>query len=428
LNLVEKYTLQSVSFKPLLKTSCKVKDCTKDISCKGFCKKHYNDFFKNRRDFEGNCIKGYLPKIKNAKCRFPNCGTVGNKKNCLRKGLCNKHRKWAEKKIIDFHTCEILDPKRIPKEKEWYHCKVSKCLGKHKALGFCSNHYRSYKYNKTIDKNGHKIGFKLTYDKNSKCKFLGCTNKGRFVRGFCRLHYRQFTDKIIDQDGFKLNGLKRIYRYPEGAKCRGEGCLNKPKQNWFCNSCSSKIKFGSLTSDGKKTEKHIVKNKGKRCSHRGCKIEAKTKGLCMSHYNKMRYPKQTPIYKNVGHKCTISGCNKKAYCRAMCISHYSKQKRIDKGLNVKGLNVKGKLNKDSFCRVDCCENKAYSKMLCSAHYSYFVRRKELEIIQDTSRNIQNILKNNIIINKKLCKAVGCKKEPTQNNLCSNHFSYFEKLK
>jgi hypothetical protein len=423
LNLVEKYTLQSVSFKPLLNTPCKVKDCSKEISCKGFCKKHYNDFFKNRRDFEGNCINGYTPKIKNAKCRFPNCNTVGNKKNCLRKGLCNKHRKWAEKKIIDFKTCEILDPSRIPKEKEWFHCKIPKCLGKHKALGFCSNHYRSYKYHKTIDKDGRKIGFKLTYDKNSKCKVINCSNKGRFVRGFCRLHYRQFTDKIIDQDGLKLNGLKRIYKYPKNALCKGEGCKNKPSQNWFCNSCSSKIKFGSLTSEGKKTEKHIFKNVGKKCLEKKCNNLARTKGFCMKHYNIRRYPKQYPLYKNVGQKCTITGCKEKAYCRAMCGKHYRKKIREEKGLNTKTY-----LNKDSVCRVDSCSNKAYSKMLCLSHYSFFTRNSNKEYVSNIDLKLPNFIKNNIIVNKKLCQSIGCKRDANISGLCTDHFLYFKSNK
>lgn len=426
LSLVGKFTLQSVKFEKveLVKhTSCKVSNCFVKVSSKGFCKKHYNDYFKKRRDFEGNCINGYVPKVKNKKCRFPGCSTVGTKSNSLRKGLCNKHRKWAEKKIIDVNTCEIIDPERIPKGRSWYHCTVSGCLGKHKAKGFCSNHYRSYKYHKTIDSEGKKIGFRLTYDKNSKCKFLGCTNKEKFVRGFCKLHYRQFKDKIIDQDGFKLNGFKRIKKYPENAVCRGEDCTNKPSQNWFCGTCASKIRNGSLTSDGKKTSKHITKNKGMKCSDKKCKNPARVKGFCMKHYNEMRYPKKLQIFKNVGQKCTIPGCSDKAYCRAMCSKHYRKTIRQEKGLNVKEF-----LNKESFCRVAECENKAYSKMLCSAHYSFLTRNNEKEYLDKIFTKVPNFIKVNYVINKKLCQTIGCSKEPSIDGLCAKHFLYFKKNK
>lgn len=188
---------------------CKVKHCSTKNHCKGFCRSCYNKFYKGRIDLEGNPIGDYVPKLKKTVCRFPNCGHVGTSKSCLRNGLCNRHRKWAEKGIINKDTCEILLPNKMPKVMGGYiHCKISGCLNKHKAKGFCVNHYRSFLIYKTIDKDGRFIGKRKMYDyKQDKCWVRTCTRKGRLSKGFCMYHYGLFKKGYYSEYGMLIKEI-----------------------------------------------------------------------------------------------------------------------------------------------------------------------------------------------------------------------------
>ena len=174
---------------------CKVEDCRSRSHCKGFCKSHYNKWYKNKIDDNGNPINGYQPLA--TVCRFPKCEKT--RKDHLRNGLCNKHRKWAEKGIIDKDTCEILDESRIPEGRKYIHCSISGCLGKHKAHGLCNKHYRAWKVQKSIYKDGtiaYGVREKYDYSKRQSCRVRECTRiidgkhrSRRLVKGFCSYHY-----------------------------------------------------------------------------------------------------------------------------------------------------------------------------------------------------------------------------------------------
>lgn len=178
--------------------TCKFEGCSKKHHSKGWCKKHYSDFYHGRMNEDGIYKEDYKPVIKGKTCRFPGCKSVGTKKNSLRSGLCNKHRKWAEKGIIDKETCEIIDPKRVPKQKEHIHCKVSGCLKKVRRNGFCEGHSSSYRA-RVIDINGNRMYGKRSfndYSKRPKCCVRTCdftatgeSRETRLVKGFCPYHY-----------------------------------------------------------------------------------------------------------------------------------------------------------------------------------------------------------------------------------------------
>jgi hypothetical protein len=223
------------------------------------------------------------------KCKFPKCENVGTRKSCLRNGLCNKHRKWAEKGIIDRETCEIIKPDKLPKQKEWYHCKISGCLKKHKAKGFCSNHYRSFLIYKTIDSKGNYIGKKRKYDKFSKCQVIGCCKKKPLIKGMCKFHSGQIQKGILNQDGFKIRELKKVPKYSENDKCKIPQCKNKPSLNWMCRSCNEKVRKKTMLETGQLLVKARFKNINKKCSKKNCDGIAHCKGLCKTHYSREQY-------------------------------------------------------------------------------------------------------------------------------------------
>jgi len=310
-------------------SECKVLDCKSKKLAKNFCKKHYSDWFHQRRDFEGNPINGYKPLAK--ECRFPKCGTKGSKKNSLRNGLCNKHRKWSEKGIINPENCEIIDPERLPKLKEWLHCKMPKCIKKHKAKGFCSNHYRSFIIYKTIDIKGNHIGKKRKYTYDSKCLVINCFKKDKLIKNMCKHHYTQYTKGIITQDGFKARDLKKIHKYPEGTKCKIPKCKNQAKLNWYCRSCNDKIRFGSLSPEGKLLGKVRFVNINKKCSKRDCNEPAYCRKLCKTHYSRDQYGYTGPSrFINVGKTCSLDNCEKPAAGRGMCSKHYREKLSLEK--------------------------------------------------------------------------------------------------
>ncbi|MDB4330248.1 hypothetical protein N9948_00785 [bacterium] len=208
---------------------CKLEDCDKKHHSKGFCSKHYNDFYQKRMDERGVYVEGYKPVIKGRVCRYPECDRVGKAKDGLKRGLCSKHRKWATKGIIDLETCEILDPDRIPRQREYYHCKVKGCIRKHKAKGFCGVHYKSFKDFKTIDIDGKRLdGKKKFYDyKNEKCRVRTCTAKingksreTRLVKDFCPYHYDLHAKGHYNEFGQKIKDHKTKEEYNKELKKR----------------------------------------------------------------------------------------------------------------------------------------------------------------------------------------------------------------
>ena len=148
---------------------------------------------------------------KKSKCNYPKCENIGTAKSPLRKGLCNKHRKWRDKGIIDENLNLI---KKEPKQKEYYNCKMQGCISKHKAKGFCNKHYVSYR-NKRIDIKGNRLFLRSSHE---RCKVINCKRESRFIRGFCKYHYQKFLRSQIDQDGFEIKNNEKFHRIYKNKK------------------------------------------------------------------------------------------------------------------------------------------------------------------------------------------------------------------
>lgn len=187
---------------------CKVEGCHNNQHfCRGFCRKHYTAFYKGQITLEGESLPHYNPRPvnKNRKCKYPGCDVTGDgRKNVLRKDLCNRHRKWAEKGIITW-DCEILQPDRITEKKKpemvvvdgQVHifkkkCSVTDCLKEARRNGLCSGHSSSFREGR-IDKTGNPLYERKYYDYDKdKCSVEGCTkNAKKLVKGMCKYHYNK---------------------------------------------------------------------------------------------------------------------------------------------------------------------------------------------------------------------------------------------
>lgn len=84
---------------------CKLENCSFTANCKGFCKHHYNRHYAGFIDIDGKTLKETKRvNVSDYKiCRVEGCGET----NKLRKGFCNKHRKWLARGILDQETLKL---------------------------------------------------------------------------------------------------------------------------------------------------------------------------------------------------------------------------------------------------------------------------------------------------------------------------------
>lgn len=307
-----------------MKEICKVTECEKDANCKGFCKSHYQNYFRGQRDIEGNIIDpNFKPRVR-MKCKFPGC----SKYKIQRWGMCNRHRKWAEKGIIDKDTCKILKPEKVPKEKLKV-CKVRNCDRKDmKGHGFCRTHYASWKIYKVLDYNGERLRPIVRYGPDYRCPVLGCDNKGPFKKGFCKFHYGQFTAGIIDFDGVKAREFKKVPKYRKHQTCKVKSCSNKPAARGFCSKHRYQQQQGYLDEKGNYLKEPPTRGQ-KVCKEKECKGQHYARGLCQLHYWRLKtgYKPPEERYKNKYQTCTAMGCESEAYVRGKCVKHYYRWKR-----------------------------------------------------------------------------------------------------
>lgn len=192
---------------------CKFKDCYEKHYAREFCRKHAAAFYKGNIEEDGSPKESYKPLI--PCCQFPKCYTKGTAKASLRNGLCNKHRKWVEKGIIDRETYEVLLPERIPKT---YlpavafvggkthifkrKCKIEECLKESRRNGFCGSHSSSF-YAGKKDAEGKPLYDRQYYTEHTVCKVKDCTikNPKRFSKGFCLYHYERYRKGWLSLKG-----------------------------------------------------------------------------------------------------------------------------------------------------------------------------------------------------------------------------------
>lgn len=145
------------------------------------------------------------------------------------------------------------------------------------------------------------------------------------------------------------------------------------------------------------------------CSVDTCERPAVTRGLCVSHYSRLRktgdirpdVPVGSP--QKIWATCQVDGCEKKTYAKGMCQMHYARLKRNGHTDRVapKGL---------SSCSVKGCEQVAEARCLCHGHYLRALRGSALTDDMPLVRKKPN-----------RCVVEGCSRPATaRSELCSTH--------
>lgn len=256
-------------------------------------------------------------------CRFPDC----NVEKLQRFGLCNRHRKWVEKGIIDLECNFLKDVKLRGYYRNGAVCKVSGCGKKPRRNYFCIAHGHQYK-NGSIDFDGNRIKPPRIYPPGTECKRCGDT--GKIVKGFCKMHYSQYLKGKIDFDGKVLVEPKRASYGPDDT-CIVRKCFRRPRVRGFCASHFESKKKGYYDEHGRRLVDEICKNQGNKCLE--CDNEAKIKLLCPTHYHRKYYRKKR-VFINKGKQCSVEFCGSSAYAKGLCLLHYGRHKAKIKALRI----------------------------------------------------------------------------------------------
>jgi hypothetical protein len=123
-------------------------------------------------------------------------------------------------------------------------------------------------------------------DQWPNCKAQSCENStkgGSF--GFCRQHYMQCRNGVIDRDGKQLRELRRVSSYGPGATCTVVGCFNRPKAGGLCHGHWQRQQKGQdvstvLALPRGQAPSMVV------CCVPGCDARASSHGMCHRHAQK----------------------------------------------------------------------------------------------------------------------------------------------
>ena len=185
---------------------CKL--CKRKVVGRGFCKPHYQQWYKGILDEDGNKLRLLRTE---KKCRYPDC-----EGNVHQYGLCNRHRRWVERGYIDMDLNQLKE--FHPRMQDGYvkhkECKIAFCNRTDmKGQGMCHRHYRQYMRG-LIDVNGKILDIDYyskrvrDFSRITKCAVEYCKQQTE-IKKLCRHHYHQYLNKIVDEDG---NILKKLIK------------------------------------------------------------------------------------------------------------------------------------------------------------------------------------------------------------------------
>ena len=289
--------------------NCIFDGCTLPRYSNGFCRKHHTAYHRGLILKDGTPTPEYKPRTFIKQCTFKEC-----RKSHSANGLCVQHKKWLYKGWID-KDHNILDAEKT-KEKPT-RCKVCKKT-KLKGHGFCYSHYCSWKRG-VLDYSGERVKPIVRYSKDFTCIVPNCHTSGKMARGMCKKHYNMARLGRIDWQGIEVREPKRVNSY-NGKKCRS--CNKRARSRGFCSTHFNQYQNGRIDLTGKWISElpKPIKNKGLKCKDPECDREAKCKGLCPKHYERMK--SGFVGWKNKGYTCSEEGCQKPAASRTLCHNHY----------------------------------------------------------------------------------------------------------
>lgn len=298
---------------------CLITNCEKTHHCRGFCRSHYNQWYKGWLTDNGERTE-YYNGNKNREvtsCLINDCSREPKKK-----AFCEKHYKWWRKGYCTDEGTIIKKPKP-QRYSSIDKCKIPKCNRKPRRNGLCercSPKVRAGTLNLDGTPNWKKVTLK--YAEDTKC--IKCGKGGKITKRFCKTHYTQFSKGIIDEKGNQIRKRKRILRYAPDATCRIADCNQKPRIRGFCNNHGIRYNNGTIDEYGNPIP----------CKEENCSKPAGRKGLCISH--RRLQLKQTSVVHNLRKmkELTCSYCEKTfkllhkpeglPFCNVACEEFYNK--------------------------------------------------------------------------------------------------------
>lgn len=259
----------------------------------------------------------------------------------------------------------------------------------------------------------------------STCSVESC-NRKHSCRGFCAAHYERF----------KRTGSP----YRPCAQCRDELPLGHHGKSKVCLACRE-----SAT-----------------CSVAGCGSPVKTKGMCAPHYARwansgtpyrpcskcgadlpFTAPANAKLCNDCKKTCSVSGCPKPVRARGLCDSHYSRLRKsggLDRKCRGCGSEIPVTVANGvrycsdecrPLCGIDGCQERVKASGLCDAHY------KRVEKNGDHSRSCRTCgaqFPAGMDSGRKYCSEEcvpscvinGCNDRAVNNSYCSRHASQKKK--
>lgn len=316
---------------------CKIcKKNTYKNGCRGFCKRHYENYRLGFLDIEGNLKNGflfdenfYIIKIKNSLRNtiiesswyreWRQLILRRDKKQCQKCGLNNiklviHHNKIRLSSIIreakdlfptmedqliyckNRHTidigitlCKKCHAEEHKGEKMYASLssinKTDTCLICKKLTyckGFCRFHYSQYSYG-IYNENGEQIKILRSQIIKNKCLVCDKIAKGKFgaAKNFCDYHHSQYHNQIIDING---NVLREYSIRSKTGKCKI--CNEKHSGYGFCYTHYNRYKLGQIDKDGNKIRELNETFKGGK-KHNRKSIEFNGKKMYLDEWAKL---------------------------------------------------------------------------------------------------------------------------------------------
>ena len=226
-------------------------------------------------------------------CVFKDCTKPGDPR---RKGYCEGHNKQRYRHGVENLKPLVKQPNRG--------CKVTGCIGRHMAKGYCNIHYKRWRYHNL--KTGRIKAARV-------CTYPKC-NLPHAAKGYCKSHYAQL------QRGEPVRAIRQ-----SSQGCEFPGCI-RPHHGWgYCAAHLKQKQRGDTLRPLRK--KNPIPVADRVCKFEGCPGTYHAKGYCGGHYRQVIEGKPlTPLityFRNAGEvPCLKPECETMSYCKGLCKKHY----------------------------------------------------------------------------------------------------------
>lgn len=154
--------------------------------------------------------------------------------------------------------------------------------------------------------------------------------------------------------------------------CSVEGCELVSIARGLCWTHYSRLRKKGTT------DSPTFPNKGKVCAAEGCDLAARAWGFCNMHYLRLKHhgdvtytrPDRPPVI------CTVPNCGRFSFAKGLCQGHWSREYRhLDIAPDVP-IRFRTSKYAGQVCGVDGCQGHIYARHRCKKHYAAWTRERE----------------------------------------------------